>query len=44
MIVYHGTTGRRAERIALEGFLPKKPSRGPKAARMQAGPFAKRRT
>lgn len=27
MIVYHGTTRRRARRIAHEGFLPKKPSR-----------------
>ncbi len=27
MIVYHGTTERRAKLIALEGFLPKKPSR-----------------
>ncbi len=27
MIVYHGTTRRRAQRIRLEGFLPKKPSR-----------------
>jgi hypothetical protein len=27
MLVYHGTTARRAERICSEGFLPKKPSR-----------------
>jgi len=27
MIVYHGTTYRRARRICAEGFLPKKPSR-----------------
>jgi hypothetical protein len=27
MIVYHGTTDRGARRIALEGFLPRKPSR-----------------
>ena len=27
MIVYHGTTARRARRICQEGFLPKKPSR-----------------
>ena len=27
MIVYHGTTDRRARRIATEGFVPKKPSR-----------------
>ncbi len=27
MIVYHGTTARRARRICLEGFLPRKPSR-----------------
>ena len=27
MICYHGTTSRRAQRIALEGFVPKKPSR-----------------
>jgi hypothetical protein len=27
MIVYHGTTRRRAERICAEGFLPKKPSK-----------------
>ena len=27
MIVYHGTTRRRAERICLEGFKPRKPSR-----------------
>jgi len=27
MIVYHGTTARRARRISEEGFLPKKPSR-----------------
>jgi len=27
MIVYHGTTRRRAEQIRLEGFKPKKPSR-----------------
>lgn len=27
MIVYHGTTDRRAQRICLEGFLPRKPSR-----------------
>ena len=27
MIVYHGTTTRRAERICREGFLPRKPSR-----------------
>lgn len=27
MIVYHGTTRRRAERICQEGFLPKKPSK-----------------
>ena len=27
MIVYHGTTSRRAHRICREGFLPKKPSR-----------------
>ena len=27
MIVYHGTTSRRAQRICLEGFLPRKPSR-----------------
>lgn len=27
MIVYHGTTSRRAQRICAEGFLPKKPSR-----------------
>ena len=27
MIVYHGTTSRRAERICMVGFLPKKPSR-----------------
>jgi hypothetical protein len=27
MIVYHGTTSRRARRICAEGFLPKKPSR-----------------
>jgi len=27
MIVYHGTTGRRAKRICQVGFLPRKPSR-----------------
>ena len=27
MIVYHGTTKRRAERICERGFLPRKPSR-----------------
>jgi len=27
MIVYHGTTSRRARRICEEGFLPRKPSR-----------------
>jgi len=27
MILYHGTTQRRARRIAVEGFLPRKPSR-----------------
>ena len=27
MIVYHGTTNRRAQRICVEGFLPRKPSR-----------------
>ncbi len=27
MIVYHGTTLRRARRICVEGFLPRKPSR-----------------
>ena len=27
MIVYHGTTEKRARRICREGFLPKKPSR-----------------
>lgn len=27
MIVYHGTTVRRARKIAVEGFLPRKPSR-----------------
>ena len=27
MIVYHGTTRRRAQRICTEGFLPRKPSR-----------------
>ena len=27
MIVYHGTTDRRARRICEEGFLPRKPSR-----------------
>ncbi len=27
MIVYHGTTRRRAGRICLEGFLPRKPSK-----------------
>jgi hypothetical protein len=27
MIVYHGTTDRRARRISTEGFFPKKPSR-----------------
>ena len=27
MIVYHGTTRRRAERICVEGFKPRKPSR-----------------
>lgn len=27
MTVYHGTTDRRAKRIATEGFVPKKPSR-----------------
>jgi len=27
MIVYHGTTRRHAQRIRLEGFLPKQPSR-----------------
>jgi len=27
MIVYHGTTRRRARQIAKEGFLPKRPSR-----------------
>jgi hypothetical protein len=27
MIVFHGTTARRARRICEEGFLPKKPSR-----------------
>ncbi len=27
MVVYHGTTDRRARRICMEGFLPKKPSR-----------------
>ena len=27
VIVYHGTTLRRAQRIALEGLLPRKPSR-----------------
>ncbi len=27
MIVYHGTTARRAQRICTEGFLPRKPSR-----------------
>lgn len=27
MIVYHGTTQKRAQRICAEGFLPKKPSR-----------------
>lgn len=27
MIVYHGTTAKRARRICSEGFLPKKPSR-----------------
>jgi len=26
MIVYHGTTNRRARRICVEGFLPRKPS------------------
>jgi hypothetical protein len=27
MIAYHGTTDRRARKIAVEGFLPRKPSR-----------------
>ncbi len=27
MIIYHGTTDRRARRIGTDGFLPKKPSR-----------------
>ena len=27
MIVYHGTTSRRARKIAINGFLPRKPSR-----------------
>ncbi len=27
MIAYHGTTARRARRICVEGFLPRKPSR-----------------
>lgn len=27
MILYHGTTARRAQRISAEGFVPKKPSR-----------------
>lgn len=27
MIVYHGTTNRRAKRICVDGFLPRKPSR-----------------
>ena len=27
MIVYHGTTRRRAQRICMEGFKPKKPSK-----------------
>jgi hypothetical protein len=27
MIVYHGTTAERARHIAMEGFLPRKPSR-----------------
>jgi hypothetical protein len=27
MIVYHGTTRRRAQRICINGFLPRKPSR-----------------
>lgn len=26
MILYHGTTRRRARRICLEGFLPRRPS------------------
>ncbi len=27
MIVYHGTSAARAEKICREGFLPRKPSR-----------------
>ena len=48
MIVYHGTTRRRAERICVEGFRPRKPSRrvwfakGRGYARMRAQTQARR--
>jgi len=48
MIVYHGTTHRRAQRICVEGFRPKKPSRrvwfaaGRGYARMRAKVQARR--
>lgn len=41
MIVYHGTTSRRARRICLEGFLPRKPSRRVWFAKSKA--YAERR-
>jgi RNA:NAD 2'-phosphotransferase (TPT1/KptA family) len=36
MIVYHGTTRRRAERILVSGFLARKPSRRVWFARSRA--------
>jgi hypothetical protein len=44
MIVYHGTTSRRAQRICAEGFLPKKPSRRVWFAQSKAYALGRART
>jgi hypothetical protein len=44
MIVYHGTTSRRARRICAEGFLPKKPSRRVWFAQSKAYALGRART
>jgi len=44
MIVYHGTTSRRAQRICAEGFRPKKPSRRVWFAESQRYAFGRART
>lgn len=44
MIVYHGTTSRRARQICAEGFLPRKPSRRVWFAKGKAYAEARART